>query len=98
MNNKSNVPKKNKISFSGSSSSDSLSEENLESVTGGGAMRDYFDPVRCFLPRPDSRCRIRDSALRCVNLSVKTVAGAKKYRYVCAKGCFDYISDVNLHE
>ena len=79
-----------------------ITEESLETVTGGHHNdHDYFDWVRCFTPIPNSRCHIREKPdARCVHLRVETIpktAGTEKYRYVCAKGCFDYHSKTPLH-
>ncbi|MCL2003098.1 MAG: hypothetical protein FWG72_03715 [Oscillospiraceae bacterium] len=76
-----------------------INETELHAVTGGGG-NDYYDPIQCFLPKPDSRCRIRNGGLRCLHMRIETMmAGAsEKYRYICAKGCFDYLSDCKLHE
>ena len=62
---------------------------------------DYYDPFRCHVPLPDGRCHIRNGGVRCVHLSIECLQdneGYPKYRYVCAKGCFDYVSQVKLHE
>ena len=78
-----------------------LNEETLEAVTGGdGDANDYYDPFRCFVPMPDSsRCYNRSSGVRCKHLSIetKTEDQTEKHRYVCAKGCFDYLSNFKLH-
>ena len=77
--------------------SGSLTEENLESITGGHQeLCDYYDSYRCYTPIPNSRCHIREPNARCKYLSMEQLSSGK-YRYVCAKGCFDYSSDNKLH-
>ena len=83
-----------------SSNSGSIGEDYLKDITGGlGEANDYYNPLRCFLPMPDSRCHIR-GGLRCLHLTIEQIgdtAASRKYHYICAKGCFDYVSDSELH-
>ena len=74
-----------------------ITEETLETVTGGQHdICNYYEPYRCYTPIPDSRCHIRESVGRCRHLSIEQLTSGK-YRYVCAKGCFDYHSSNKLH-
>ena len=73
-----------------------ISEDALEAVTGGVYGHDYYDPYRCYTPIADSRCHIRDPGARCRYFNAERLDSGK-YRYICAKGCFDYISDNELH-
>ena len=79
-----------------------LNEESLEAVTAGyGDANDYYDPFRCFVPMPNgSRCHIRNGGVRCRHLSIETKTGdqPEKHRYICAKGCFDYLSNFKLQK
>ena len=79
----------------------SIGEDYLGAITGGhGEANDYYDPFRCFLPMPDSRCHIRNGGIRCCHLTIEQIGdniATQKYRYICTKGCFDYVSDCELH-
>jgi len=77
-----------------------ISASNLSGITGGHEANDYYDDFACFTPMPDRRCHIREGSARCIHLSIEPISDAgltEKYRYVCAKGCFDYVSSNRLH-
>ena len=61
---------------------------------------DYYDFYTCYTQMPDKKCRIRSENNRCKNLRIEYVeetTASGEYRYVCIKGCFDYLSNVKLH-
>jgi len=64
-------------------------------------LNDHYDPFRCVAGIPDGgKCCIRNDDARCGHLIIKHIQygyGQEKYRYICAKGCFDYVSVIKLH-
>ena len=61
---------------------------------------DHYDFYTCYTQMPDKKCRIRSESNRCINLRIEYVEGSaasEKYRYICIKGCFDYLSTTKLH-
>jgi len=61
---------------------------------------DYYDFYTCYTRIPDKKCHIRSESDRCKNLRIEYVRKTnepEKYRYVCTKGCFDYLSTTKLH-
>jgi len=74
-----------------------ITEEILAAITGGQHdICDHYDPYRCYTPIPDSKCHIRNPDTRCKHLKIEQLESGK-FRYVCAKGCFDYHSSNKLH-
>ena len=97
-NHKTKKTKIEKISFSGGK----IAEDDLAAVTGGHHdINDYYDPFRCNVGIPDGgKCRIRNVDARCRHLRIEHIpefAAPEKYRYICDKGCFNYVSDIKLH-
>jgi len=85
-----------------SSGDGNIEEKVLTAVTGGiKDINNHFDPLRCNVCIPDSKCNIRNDAERCCHLIIETIPSGKttpeKHRYICMMGGFEYISDTDIH-